>query len=721
MPGSDLTTVAQRRKAEPPRLIRAIAGDLDWIVMKALEKDRKRRYETANGLALDVQRYLADEAISARPPSALYKFQKAVLRNKLLFGAIMVIAILLMASLAVVTASLSEEKYARRKAETEETRSRQVTQFLKNMLEGVGPSVARGRDTAMLREILDRTSERIGHEIGAQPAVEAELRSLIGGLYFEIGNYDGAEKMQRRALAIYRKLEGPQSAQAGRALNDLGLALFKSGKPAEAERAHGEALAIRRRLFGNEHSEVAIAINNLAVVYRYQHRFGEAEALIREALQIRRKLFGNEHLEVADSLHNLAYILNDQGQRAEAESTARELLAMRRRLLGNDDPLVASALTDVAWVTAWTGKFAEAESLNKEALAMRRKVLGDEHPDVAKTIAELGEIISQQGKLDEGHAVLSAAISIQRKMLGEDNPDTLDSLDFLGWILEVKGKWTEAETVHRRTLTLWRRQAGNEYPQALSELAGLVRALVAQKKFAEAERLLNETLTPAFIGRPASAGVLAQRADLLGRKGRWREAATDAALASKHQTAEHYHYHRLAALLGITQNRPAYQQLCHTILPMFANTTNPYIAERVAQDCLLLPHSGADLQLVDQLAEKAVILGAADPSLPFFQAARAMSNLRLGRFSDAVAWAEKILKSPQAHTYAQAKAYAVLAMAYGRLGQADEAQAMLLKGNMLAPGFSSRNEGDELGDAWVARLFARISLDEAAALVQKDE
>src|SRR6266436_1081479 len=111
-----LTTIAQQRKAEPPMLIRAVRGDLDWIVMKAMEKDRTRRYETANGLALDVQRFLDDEAISARPPSRIYKLQKIVLRNKLLFTGIGVIAVLLVVSLIVVSASLAKERESRQKA-----------------------------------------------------------------------------------------------------------------------------------------------------------------------------------------------------------------------------------------------------------------------------------------------------------------------------------------------------------------------------------------------------------------------------------------------------------------------------------------------------------------------------------------------------------------------------------------------------------------------------
>src|SRR5262249_30653378 len=194
---ADFTPLAQTRHSEPPTLIRSVRGDLDWIVMKALEKDRTRRYATANGLALDIQRFLGHETVSARPPSKLYKFQKTAQRNKLLFAGIGVIALLLIVSLIAVSASLAKERRSRRLAEAASAKSQQVTKFLEEMLQGVGPSVALGADTKLLRRILDQTVERVGKEMAGQPKVEAELRNIIGGLYGELGSPAQGEKMVR--------------------------------------------------------------------------------------------------------------------------------------------------------------------------------------------------------------------------------------------------------------------------------------------------------------------------------------------------------------------------------------------------------------------------------------------------------------------------------------------------------------------------------------------
>ncbi|MDB6017457.1 MAG: serine/threonine protein kinase with repeat [Pedosphaera sp.] len=765
MGAAALTTTAQRRQSAPPALIRSVRGDLDWIVMKSLEKDRTRRYETANGLALDVQRYLANEPILARPPSRRYKLQKTVLRNKLLFIGLGVIALLLVMSLILVSASLARERWSRReaesakaKAEAASVKSQQVTKFLEDMLNGVEPSVALGRETTLLREILDRTAERVGKEMTNQPAVEAELRGLIGTLYQEIGNYDRAEEMHRAALAIDRKQFGPESSAAAASLNNLGLALMAKNKLAEAEAAHGEALAIRRRLFGNDHADTATSLNELSSVYRQAGKLTEAESMARAALGIRQKLFGNEHLEVADSLRNLSIILGDEGNWAQSEAMAREVLAIRRQRLGPEHPWIAAALDDVAWAAGARGKLDEAEMLERESLAMRQKLLGAEHPDVAKSLFLVGDRMRQRGNLNEAYSVLSAALSIQRKLLGEDNPASLDTLGSLGSTLEAEGELAEAEQVRREALAVLRRRGENESPQALytlgrlgatleaegklaeseqvrrealavlrkrgeketpqalSESKNLTRVLIMQQKFGDAEQLLDQALTPAFVRQPSSADLLYLRVDLKARRGQWQEACADATLALEHQPLDP-RYSMVAALFVKTHNRPAYERFCQKLLTTFGDTTNIYVADQVAKACLFLPSSELDLKVISHLADTAVTHGIGDQNaIPFFQDCKALAEYRQGHYAEAVEWAQKPLKIPG--VYVHGHAYAVLAMAYWRLGEKDEARAMLARGNTLAPPLMPPSIAEDPTNAWLAWLYAQIQLAEATALIE---
>jgi serine/threonine protein kinase/tetratricopeptide (TPR) repeat protein len=713
---ADLTVAAQRRRSVVPAFIRSVQGDLDWIVMKALEKDRTRRYETANGLALDIKRHLANETISARPPSPLYRFQKTVARNRLLFGSLTVIALLLMVSLALVSASLARERKTRREVQTAAAKSEQVTRFLKDMLQGVGPSVALGQDTTMLKGILDKTAARLGSEMATQPLVEAELRALIGRLYLEIGDYSRAEKMQRRALEIFRKLRGPDSPEAAAALNDLGLVLWKQGRMPETEGAHREALAIRRRLYGNEHPDVATSLNYLAGVYRRTKRLTDAETLMREALDIRRRLLGNESLEVAESLNNLGILFGDEGKLAQSEITLQEVLALYRRLLNNEHPLVASTLITLAWAENALDKLDETEVLLREALAMQQKLLEVDHPDIGKTQALLGELLRRRGKLAESEQFLEAAAAIQRKRSGSGDPATLNLQRSLGLTLEAAGRLAEAEAIHRGVLLEWRNRAGSDSPPALAEVESLVAIFIAEQKFDAARQFLDEVLSPAARARPDHANILALRADLAARQGHWAEALADARIVLTNQPADPERYHTLVALAAINQDRETYVRVCRQFVAAFPQPANPHSADLIAKDCLLLPDWGADLDRAARLADRAVTTGKSQVGIGYFQVCKALAEYRLGHFTNALAWAKQSVESDQ--KYAQAQGWAVLAMSQAQLGDKLGAGMALARGEELAPSTFPVREAERNNGVWIGWIFARVSLGEAARLVK---
>jgi eukaryotic-like serine/threonine-protein kinase len=225
-------------------------------------------------------------------------------------------------------------------------------QFLKDMLKGVNPSVAVGRDTKMVREILDKTAERLGKDLAGQPAVEADLRSTIGEIYHEIGRYSESEAMQRRALALRRLVLGNEHPDVAVSLRDLGVALYAEGRWAESEIAHREALQLRIRLFGNEHPDVAESLDCVGFVLCTRGKLVEAETLHRKALAMRQKLLGNDSLEVASSLNNLANVLRSEGKLSEAEAMYREVLATARRLRGDDDLRLQGVIRNLARVLA---------------------------------------------------------------------------------------------------------------------------------------------------------------------------------------------------------------------------------------------------------------------------------------------------------------------------------------------------------------------------------
>jgi eukaryotic-like serine/threonine-protein kinase len=419
---AEQTTVAKRRSSEPTRLIHQVQGDLDWIVMKCLEKDRTRRYETANGLANDILRHLNNEAVRARPPSRLYRFRQLVRRNKLVFAATGAVLLALLLGLALSTwlffregqalrrtvAAEAAESRLREQAETEAVKSRQVARFLKDMLEGVGPSVALGRDTTMLREILDKTAERVGNDLTNQPEVELELRYIIGSAYHELGQFGAAAEMQRRALDLARTVHGKDDVKVADCLFVLACSLVRQINNAEAEQLFREALTMRRKLLGDKHPAVAQSLMGLGEVFGSEGRRDEAESRLREALAILKQLPGTNKAVVVDALGTLATITWQHGKLAEAETLQRETLRQTRELWGSAHPFYAVALNNLGNILCSRNKPAEAERLQREALELDRRFKGAEHADSVNDFNNLLVTLSQQGKRDEAEPLLLA-------------------------------------------------------------------------------------------------------------------------------------------------------------------------------------------------------------------------------------------------------------------------------------------------------------------------
>jgi serine/threonine protein kinase len=450
---AEMDEASSHRLVQLRKLIELLRGDLDWIVMKCLEKDRTRRYETANGLALDVQRYLNTEPVTARPPSQLYRLQKLIRRNKLAFGAASAVAGALVVGLGLSTWLFIKERGTRqlaqaegKKARTEAAKSRQVARFLQDMLQSVGPSVARGRDTTLLQEILEKTEERVSNDLTNQPEVEAELLTTIGLVYGETGQYFRAEDALRKALALQRNLPGRELGVAT-SLRNLGHRLALLDRLTEARTVIEEALAINRRLLGEENIEVASCLSEVVNLLDDLGTRAETEEMARQALAIQRKILGPEHRDVALSLQSLAWALAEKGELVEAEDTMCKSLAMQRKLSGDRDPDVAWALVDLSWMLLQRGKLVEAEAAAREGETMYDALLGKDAPFLSQVLIWQPEILQAEGKPSEGIELARERMARSEQALNErlaSQPTRCDLLFARGHIRGRTGRWSDA-------------------------------------------------------------------------------------------------------------------------------------------------------------------------------------------------------------------------------------------------------------------------------------
>nr|UXE44112.1 serine/threonine-protein kinase PknD [uncultured bacterium] len=479
------TTVAKRRQVEPPKLIHVVRGDLDWIVMKCLEKDRSRRYDTANGLTIDIQRHLDDEPVVARPPTNIYRFRKLLRRHKVAFGAAGVVAISLLIGLAVSAGFWMKEREAIRARDRMDT----TAKFLADMFNNLDPSVAPGDTMAMLKQVLEHSADRVGKDLPNDPDMQADLRDTIGHVYFALGLYDKAEAVQRAAIAARQLATGPESTQVAAELGLLATTLFRKDQLDEAEPLYRQALAMRQKLLGPENRDVAESINDLSMLLFEKSSLEDAEHLQRQALAMSRKLGGDGDPRVAASLNNLSAILVARKQPAEAAKIQREELALSTQRLGPNDPQLAISYNNLALLLLDTGKLADAEEPARQALVLRQRLLSKDHPDVAQSLDLLGRVLTDQQKFDAAEPFLREALELRLAVFGTNSIDVAFSKEHLAAVCERQGRLPETEKLLRESLAIRDKKAPDD-PSTFNTMSKLGSIVAAEKRYAEAEPLL---------------------------------------------------------------------------------------------------------------------------------------------------------------------------------------------------------------------------------------
>jgi tetratricopeptide (TPR) repeat protein len=491
MGAMELKTAAERRQSDAPSLIHVVRGDLDWIVMKCLEKERGRRYETANGLAMDIQRHLSDEPVVACPPSNFYRFRKLVNRNRLTFAAAAAVAVSLLIGLSILTTMFVREKEARRKqaelrfqAQTEAVKSKQVAQFLKDMLEGITPAVAMGEDTKLLKRILARTAERVGRDLTNQPEVELELRVSLAWAYREVGLFQEMEDMASRGVSMARQRLAKPTPMFIEALNVFGEALRNNGKPEQAERIGQEALAVSRSL--GDSKQVSRTLEYLGYTYHALGKIADNEAACLERLAIAQHSGTSESTEIADILDNLGRIHHERGDLAGAEPLFRQSLEMYKKFEGINAPIVGGSLQNFAVLLTARGRFEDAETMLRESLAIKIQVQdGTDYP----TINLLIDVLKREGKQREIDEVYRDWL---QRLRAKEPPDELALANVLAtWTADLllDGRFVEAESTSRECLGVRERKIPDDWRTfAIRAACGI--SLLGSKRDEEAAPLL---------------------------------------------------------------------------------------------------------------------------------------------------------------------------------------------------------------------------------------
>jgi serine/threonine protein kinase/tetratricopeptide (TPR) repeat protein len=501
-----LATLSANRNVEPRRLTQMLRSELDWIVLKALEKDRARRYETANGLAADVLRYLGGEPVLAHPPGAGYRLKKFVRRYRVqvLAGSLMLITLL--AGIAGTTAGLiqankSKQAAEARRVEAEGQRARAeageklardrlvqvaaerdakeaaradaeaISTFLTEAFQSPDPT-RDGRSIKVV-ELLDKSAKKLESDLTSQPVRRAKLQSALARTYWALGLARQAVPLQESAREYLNSTLGPEHLDTLNAMNLLANIYADAGRRDEALKLREEVLAQARKVLGPEHAATLAAMHNLAVSYDLAGRRDEALKLREQTLPLRRKVNGPEHPNTLKAMNNLAVSYSNAGRNDEALQLRLETLSLCRKVLGPEHPETLLAMHVLGHSYMVAERFDEAIPLQEEVLSLRRRILGPEHPDTIGAMTHLAISYAARNRSNEAMKLQEEVLTLTRKVLGDEHPQTLKATTSLAASYAAAGRTDDALKMNEQTLALSRKVNGPEHPDTVAAMDSL--------------------------------------------------------------------------------------------------------------------------------------------------------------------------------------------------------------------------------------------------------
>jgi len=528
---------------------RGLHGELDAILLQALNKNPAGRYPSVSAFASDLRAWLDGLPVSAVRQSWLRRSAKVVLRYKALSAAIATAVLMLVMGIVVTSiearralhaerealaqrdraensqrtaqlqrdravaaekAAIAAEKAAaedRNRAVSESQRadvaaksSSSINEFLEqDLLAQADPNVQVDKNTQRdpdlkVRTALDRAAKRIQGRFEGQPLIEAGIRQTIGKSYDDLGLYAEAQTQIERTVELRRKVLGEHAEETLASRDSLALIYVQQTHYAQAEAVYKQVLQARRQYFGENRSETLDTMMNYAFLYYYMGRYPEAESMLVDVVKKRRRLFPGELQALMVSLSSLTGVYSAEGKLADAEPIALESLELSRRLHGDDHPDTLNCLHDVARIYRWRGDYENAEKLLSEQLERSRRVLGPEHPDTLVAVNDLAVIYRLEGRYAESIEMLQQLTEVNRRVKGEEGYSTLANRINMVMVLNAMGRFAEAEPIGTKILEAFRRVYGEENPGTISAVTIVASTYRGLGKYREAESLLLKLL-----------------------------------------------------------------------------------------------------------------------------------------------------------------------------------------------------------------------------------
>jgi serine/threonine protein kinase/tetratricopeptide (TPR) repeat protein len=560
-----LAGVAAHRRTEPARLTKEVRGELDWIVMRCLEKDRTRRYDTASALARDIERHLADEPVEACPPSATYRLRKFARKNRGALSTAAAFALLLVAGAGVAAwqavratraeadarlaqqaeaaraegekqakqdalAAAAAEKAAKEQAQRRLAQIEKGVELFAGMLTGINPRAEeKGGEPlyVQLRHRAEQAAAELDGEGVGDPLAVARLQTVLGATLRDLGSSAAAVAMLEKARATRERELGADHPDTLVTLNNLAGAYQDAGRLPEAIRLFEQARDARVAKLGADHPDTLTTLNNLALAYGHAGRLAEAIRLFEQVRDAEVAKLGADHPDTLTTVHNLAVAYEYAGKLPEAIRLYEQVRDAEVAKLGADHPHTLTTLTGLAGAYRAAGRLSEAIRMYEKVRDTQVAKLGADHPDALATLNNLAGAYGAAGRLPEAIRMYEKVRDARVVKLGADHPDTLNTLANLARAYQDAGRLPEAIRLFEQAAAgIARRKFLHEHAGRI--IANTVRVYEETRQFDKAEawqrRWLAHVKEQAGPQSPAYAGELASLGSLLLKQEKWAEA-----------------------------------------------------------------------------------------------------------------------------------------------------------------------------------------------------
>jgi len=487
----DVNMIAEARRLRVAELVRQIGGDLDTIVLKAMQKIPERRYATTREFAEDIHRYLHNRPVLARPDSLFYRLSKFVRRNTVAVAAGTAALVVAITATALAFNRVSEERDI---AEAERQKAEAISGFMQKIFEVSDPQESRG-EAVSARDLLEAGARRVEFDLADQPETQITMMRVLGEVYYGLGDWENASTQLSAALQRAEALYGTEHPEVATSKLVLGMIAQDEGRFDDAAVLLGEGRAIREQLFGRQHFDIVEAISLQAFLEESSGNLDAAETLHLEALTLAREISAGDHVSVAEAMTKLGGLYRILGRNDEAESLLNDALSMQQRLYGGIHPETADTKRQLAGLYRETGRFKESERLYKEVIAERVRMFGENHTEVAHTWNSYAQLLGTMGEHDRALEAYRTSLDLLEILHDGPHPSFGALYNNFAVTLKQQGKFEEALKYYQLSIDMQdAAKLPPRHPNRTYPLGGMANAYLAMGRFDDSARLARRVL-----------------------------------------------------------------------------------------------------------------------------------------------------------------------------------------------------------------------------------